>query len=451
MSYKTYGEYKDSNVELLGKIPKNWEITKIRFLGSLQNGISKSSEYFGHGYPFISYGDVYNNDELPNKISGKANTSIDERKNYSVIKNDIFFTRTSETIDEVGITSLCTKTIENATFSGFLIRLRLFKNLDIDVNFLKYYLQSNYIRHYFAKMMIIVTRASLGQNLLKNLSILLPSTKEQQQIVKYLDKKIRIINKTIIKNKELINLLEEKRISLINQVVTKGLNPDVPMKDSGVEWIGEIPEHWNVEKIKNISQVKPSNVDKKSNDNEPSVLLCNYTDVYNNEFITNNLDFMKATASHDQIRNLSLTINDIIITKDSESADDIAVPAIVTEELNNVVCGYHLAVIRPNISKINPKFLFRSFESDRINKQFELGANGVTRFGLGTYPIINAYVCQPPLNEQKEIVEFLDNETSKIFKAKYKIKEHINLLEEYKTSLIHHVVTGKIDVRGEEI
>ena len=95
MSYKTYGEYKDSNVELLGKIPKNWEITKIRFLGSLQNGISKSSEYFGHGYPFISYGDVYNNDELPNKISGKANTSIDERKNYSVVKNDIFFTRTS--------------------------------------------------------------------------------------------------------------------------------------------------------------------------------------------------------------------------------------------------------------------------------------------------------------------------------------------------------------------
>lgn len=223
------------------------------------------------------------------------------------------------------------------------------------------------------------------------------------------------------------------------------------MKDSGVEWIGEIPEHWGVEKIKNLSQVKPSNVDKKTKDNEPPVLLCNYTDVYNNEFITMDLDFMKATATYDQIKKLSLNVGDIIITKDSESADDIAVPAIVTEKLENVVCGYHLAVIRPNEEKIYPKFLFRSFESDKINKQFEHGANGVTRFGLGTYPINNAYVCQPPLSEQKEIANYLDNENSKIYKATNKIMVHTDLLEEYKTSLIHNVVTGKIDVREEMV
>ena len=258
-------------------------------------------------------------------------------------------------------------------------------------------------------------------------------------------------NYFIAKNEELIQLLEEKRVSLINQVVTKGLNPNVSMKDSGVKWIGEIPGHWDVEKIKNISQVIPSNVDKKSKDNEPLVSLCNYTDVYNNEFITMDLDFMKATASHDQIRKLSLNVNDIIITKDSESADDIAVPAIVTEKLDNVVCGYHLTVIKPNKNIIYPKFLFRSFESDKINKQFEHSANGVTRFGLGTYSLNNAYVCLPPLYEQKEIAAYLDDEISKIFKATNKIKKHITLLEEYKTSLIHHVVTGKIDVKGEEI
>ena len=146
-----------------------------------------------------------------------------------------------------------------------------------------------------------------------------------------------------------------------------------------------------------------------------------------------------------------LDVDDIIITKDSESADDIGVPAIVTEKLNNVVCGYHLAVIRPNKNIIHPKFLFRSFESEKINKQFEYGANGVTRFGLGTYPINNAYVCQPPINEQSEIAEYLDIENSRIFETIYKIKKHINLLEEYKTSLIHNVVTGKVDVRGENI
>ena len=135
--------------------------------------------------------------------------------------------------------------------------------------------------------------------------------------------------------------------------------------------------------------------------------------------------------------------------EDSESADDIAVPAIVTEKLNNVVCGYHLAIIRPNKNIICPKYLFRLFENDKINKQFEHGANGVTRFGLGTYPLSNAYVCLPPLDEQKEIVNYLDNETSKIFTAINKIKNHIILLEEYKHSLINHVITGQIKVTAE--
>lgn len=211
---------KDSGIDWIGEIPQNWQITKIRFLGSLQNGISKSSEYFGCGYPFVGYGDVYNNEELPRNVSGKANTSIDERIKYSVIKNDIFFTRTSEVIDEVGISSLCTETIEDATFSGFLIRLRLFKNIDINVNFLKYYLQSISIRHYFAKMMVIVTRASLGQNLLNNLSVLIPPKEEQIEISNYLDKETVKIDKTIDIIQKDINLLEEYKTSLIHYVVT---------------------------------------------------------------------------------------------------------------------------------------------------------------------------------------------------------------------------------------
>ena len=211
---------KDSDIDWIGEIPQNWQITKIRFLGTLQNGISKSSEYFGQGYPFVGYGDVYNNEELPSTVIGKANTSIDERINYSVKKNDIFFTRTSETIEEVGITSLCTETIENATFSGFLIRLRLFKNIDINVNFLKYYLQSISIRHYFAKMMVIVTRASLGQNLLNNLSVIIPPKEEQIDIIHYLDVETSKIDKTINKIQKNISLLEEYKTSLIHHVIT---------------------------------------------------------------------------------------------------------------------------------------------------------------------------------------------------------------------------------------
>ena len=157
---------------------------------------------------------------------------------------------------------------------------------------------------------------------------------------------------------------------------------------------------------------------------------------------------MKATASPDQIRKLSLNEGDIIITKDSESAEDIGVPAIVTEDLNNVVCGYHLTVIRPYDSIYN-KFLFRSFESKKINDQFVIAANGITRFGLSLYPIANAYICIPPFEEQKEISIFLEKEISKIYKIINNIEKEIILLEEYKISLINHVVFGKIDVRDE--
>ena len=429
----------DSGIEYIGSIPKSWQLIRNKHI------FNKTKVIVGPNW------DKYNVLSLTKK--GVIIKDIERNEGKMPSDFSIYQIVTPGNLlmclFDIDVTPRCVGYIEN---KGIVSAAYTELSAIDDIN-MKYY--------YWWYLMLDIDKRllHLSKNLRNSLStedfmalhVVKPPLDEQKQISNYLDKKTTKINKTISKNKKLIELLEEKRIALINQVVTKGLNPDVPMKDSGVEWIGEIPEHWEVEKLKNISQIRPSNVDKKSKDNEPPVLLCNYTDVYNNEFITTNLDFMNATATHDQIRKLSLNIGDIIITKDSESADDIAIPAIVTEKLENVVCGYHLAIIKPNTNMVNPKFLFRSFESDKINKQFELGANGVTRFGLGTYPISNAYVCQPPLNEQNKIANYLDVETAKISKATDKINKHIELLEEYKTSLIHHVVTGKIDVRGEEI
>ena len=444
MSYKAYGKYKESKIKWIGEIPSTWDTIKAKHCFNLSGGYAfKSDDFIEEGIPLVRIGDITNGTIDFNKCKRLPSEYATIMKEFLVKPGDILIALTGATIGKIGQVPQSNEKI--------LLNQRVGKLSSDASNYYKYILSSDLIK----EQIMLIADGSAQENIsnedIGNFEIFDIDDNTKQQITTYLDKKTANIDATIAKNEELIQLLEEKRVALINQVVTKGLNPEVSMKDSGVEWIGEIPEHWAVEKIKNISQVKPSNVDTKSKDNEPPVLLCNYTDVYNNEFITMELDFMKATATHDQIRKLSLDVEDIIITKDSESADDIAVPAIVTEELENVVCGYHLAVIKPNTSIINPKFLFRSFESDRINKQFELGANGVTRFGLGTYPISNAYVCQPPLNEQKEIANYLDIETAKIFKATDKILNHIELLEEYKTSLIHHVVTGKIDVRGEEI
>ena len=224
------------------------------------------------------------------------------------------------------------------------------------------------------------------------------------------------------------------------------LKPYPQYKDSGVEWIGEIPTGWKFKKIKHLTNVNISNIDKKSKEYEPAVLLCNYTDVYNNKSINNNLDFMKATASFEQINKLALHKGDVLITKDSESADDIAVPALVTEDLDNVVAGYHLAMIKPN-DNITGEYLFRLFESKKINDQFVVAANGVTRFGISTYPIKNSYLVVPSPQEQGKICSFLNKKTSEIDLTIEKDTQLIELLKEKRTTLINHVVTKGLDPR----
>jgi type I restriction enzyme S subunit len=134
------------------------------------------------------------------------------------------------------------------------------------------------------------------------------------------------------------------------------------LKDSGVEWLGRIPKHWEVKRLKYLANIRFSNVDKKAVEGEEPVSLCNYVDVYKNDEITNQLQFMEATASEPEIEAFGLQIGDVLITKDSESPDDIAIPAFVRESMGKLLCGYHLAMIRTvNSSLIQGKYIFSLF------------------------------------------------------------------------------------------
>lgn len=222
-------EMKDSGIEGIGEIPKHWRNKRLRFLGSCQNGISKSAEYFGKGFPFVSYGDVYKNFILPENPISLVESSGKDREIYSVKYGDVFFTRTSETIEEIGFTSTCLKTIENAVFAGFVIRFRPYSLEELSPYFSKYYFRSNIHRKFFVKEMNLVTRASLSQELLKKLIILLPPLEEQNQIAEYLDKKTFEIDTLINKKEALIAELEEYKKSLIYECVTgkKEVNENV--------------------------------------------------------------------------------------------------------------------------------------------------------------------------------------------------------------------------------
>jgi type I restriction enzyme S subunit len=290
----------------------------------------------------------------------------------------------------------------------------------------------------------------LAVDTIMDLSVPVPPFKEQNQIAKFIEVQTSKLERIVEKDKLLIKLLKAKRTSLINQAVTRGLDPDVEKKDSGIDWFGRIPKNWLIRRLKHIADVRISNIDKKSKQNEPDVLLCNYLDVYKNEFITSKLNFMKATASPEQIRKLTLHKSDVLITKDSEEPDDIAIPALVTEDLKGVVSGYHLALITPDSNYVTGAYLFRSLQSKKINDQFVVEANGVTRFGISTYPILNSYFLLPPIHEQIRITVHLDSETKRISKTIKRIRTQIDLLEEYKKSLINNAVTGKIDVREQK-
>ena len=211
-------------------------------------------------------------------------------------------------------------------------------------------------------------------------------------------------------------------------------------KESGVAWLGEIPAGWTTQKLKFVARVQPSNVDKKSKENEEKVLLCNYTDVYYNEEITADLPFMKATASDVQIRKFTLKSGDTIITKDSEDPNDIAVPAYVPEDLEGVVCGYHLALLRPENGTCGG-YLKRVMDTHYARSFFATRANGITRYGLGIYAISNFILPFPPLEEQKQIAAFLDKETAKIDALVDKQEQLITLLREKRQAIISHAVT----------
>ncbi|MCY4532209.1 MAG: restriction endonuclease subunit S [Gammaproteobacteria bacterium] len=212
-----------------------------------------------------------------------------------------------------------------------------------------------------------------------------------------------------------------------------------------VAWTDQMPNNWEVRPLRSVVEYVVSNVDKKLYVDEIPVRLCNYTDVYNNEFITMAVNFMQATASEAEITKFGVTVNDVIITKDSESPDDIGVPALVRETACKLVCGYHLALLRPLEQKIDGSFLFRCLQAKPIRLQLELAANGITRFGIPKTDIGAMRLPIPPLVQQHAIVNYLDREMSRL-DALVAAKERVlKLLAEKRRALITRAVVRGLD------
>jgi len=206
-------------------------------------------------------------------------------------------------------------------------------------------------------------------------------------------------------------------------------------------WTESLPADWRATRLDAVADVFFSNVDKHTIEGEQSVRLCNYVDVYKNERITGTLDFMEATAEPREVKKFQIRQGDVLATKDSEEPDDIAISSLVTEDLPGVICGYHLAMIRPRYKNAHGPFIAWTHTSKQFRAQYEAKAVGVTRFGLSQYAFRAARFPLPPPLEQQRIAAYLDASCAAIDAAVAAKQWQIETLDELRKETITRAIT----------
>lgn len=213
-----------------------------------------------------------------------------------------------------------------------------------------------------------------------------------------------------------------------------------------LDWQNKASSDFRIVPLLYVADYRISPVNKIIEDGEEPVKLCNYTDVYKNSYITSDITFMDGSASENEIERFQIEDGDVLITKDSEAWNDIGVPAIVKGDFeHSTICGYHLALIRPNKNVVIPKYLFYCFESKQHRLQLEIEATGVTRFGIPKSAIGKYKIPLPIIVRQQQIVDYLDKELAKIDALIEKKTQLLSILEEKKKAIINHAITKGLD------
>jgi type I restriction enzyme S subunit len=429
---RKYQSYKPSRVDWVGEIPDTWEETYLKYVGNLYGGLTgKSGDDFNqednpNNKPYIPYTNIFRNTYISKNHVDYVVLEYGENQN-KVQKFDLFFLMSSETYQDLGKSCILIDDVDELYLNSFCKGLRV-KRKDVNPLFLNYQLLGSIHKELISIEGRGFTRINLRQDRLNETPIFLPPLQEQHQIVQFLDEKTELIDKLISKKERKITLLQEQRTSLINEVVTKGLNPNVKMKDSGVEWIGEIPEHWGVFKmkygVKHLNEKGLTTKDdvKISPENVESMTgVCfNYYSDYEGEGV-------------------KFRSGDILLNKLRLYLKKIVFPDVDGYSMGEMI------VLRCFENLFNRYFYFLIFHQGLIDL-LDSQSNGVKLPRVSPEIIMNSLIPYPPIQEQFQIVEFLDSKTKEIDDMVQLEQKKIDLLKEYRQSLISEVVTGKVKV-----
>lgn len=427
MKLKPYPKYKDSGVEWLGDVPEEWGVKKLKYATeNLDNiRVPLSAEERGQvegSYPYYGATGIigYVSDYL---FDGEYLLIGEDGAPFFLENEDVAFTAKGKFW--VNNHAHILKTYENS-----------------DIRFVMHSLNCVDYKEYITGS----TRDKLTQSDLSCIVIPLPPLPEQQAIVNFLDQKTTKIDELIKKNGKLIELLKEKRQAIISHAVTKGLDPNAKMRDSGIEWMGEVPEGCEVRKLKYLTTEKFKNgIFKKKEFYGSGIKLINVFDVYRQDFYIEIESLDRVEVTSQEVQTYSVKAGDIVFVRSSLKLEGVGASACVPSLSEPLLFECHLVKLQPS-SKIIPEYLINFLNSSIVRQRLIALANTVTMATLGQSALTNIEVELPPIFEQQAILKYLKNETAKIDELIKKIQSQIEKLKEYRQTLISNVVTGKVRV-----
>jgi len=424
-----YSEYKDSGVEWIGKIPNSWALQRIN------NVFTERTEKVSDlDYEPLS---VTKNGIFPQLENVAKSDNHDNRK---LVKNGDFVINSRS--DRRGSSGM-----SNLDGSVSLINIVITPKKNIKPKYSELIFKSyEFINEYYRNGRGIVADLwSTRYALMKNISICIPPLKEQEQIVAYLDDKTAKIDDLLAKTKKKIELLKEKRTSLINHCITKGLKPSASMKDSGVEWIEDIPSEWNRSRLDFLFRLygRLGWKSLKSDEYvEEGYVFLSTPNIKGNKIDYKNANYI-TKERYNESPEIMLENGDVLLVKDGST---LGIVNLVRNLLRPSTVNSSIGVLKKRSNKISPNFMYyhlSSYYHQNIINRIK-GGMGVPH--LFQSDIKKFIVLLPSLKDQQGIVEYLDEQTSKIDSTISKVEKRIVLLKEYRQSLISNVVTGKIKV-----
>ena len=443
---KPYSNYKPSSIEWLGEVPTHWEVLQLGRIGTFSKGSGGTKEdEVPEGVPCVRYGDLYTRHRFFIENT-KACVSQERAIAYTPIHHgDVLFAGSGETIEEIGKSSVSLLS-KPACCGGDVIIFR--PSIAIDSKFLGLATDCPLAAYQKSRMGRGITVMHIYSDELKYLIVALPPLLEQTAIVRYLDYVDRRVQRLTQAKQKLVALLKEQKQVIIHRTVTRGLDPDVPMKDSGVEWLGEVPEHWEVARLKSHLSRNDSGVWGDNFSDTGTVVLRSTEQTVSGGWRINNP--AKIELPPKDVESALLETGDLVVTKSSGSQIHIGKTSLVTSSIASLACCFSNFMQRLRVDgNILPVFIWYNLNS-RIGRE-QLIFQSTTTTGLGNLNgtiLANCWFSFPPLSEQTAIAKYLDKVTTDVDTAIDRTRRQVELLNEYRTRLIADVVTGKVKVPG---